>query len=163
RDSLRSESVPEGSVAWPAPPGQGDRHLADSEPVPLFRLRSTSGTDFQTATPAHRTTSVPSRIRATPAVEQVTQTQRSSHRVARRRDERRARLRLHPGGRLGRLVRRVERIDVGRHIAGLPDREAVPALLAPRLPADEPGVDDTRLRTGGTREWDLHPSNSLCS
>ncbi len=30
-----------------APPEKGDRHLEDSEPVPLFQLRSTSGTDPQ--------------------------------------------------------------------------------------------------------------------
>ncbi len=58
---VRLESVPIGREArngdwlrtssdgacphFSAPPENGDRHLEDSEPVPVFRLRSTSGTD----------------------------------------------------------------------------------------------------------------------
>ncbi len=35
---LRTVPVP---ISTPAPPEKGDRHLEDSEPIPLFRLRST--------------------------------------------------------------------------------------------------------------------------
>ncbi len=42
---LRTVPVP---ISTPlAPPEKGDRHLEDSEPVPLFRLRFASGTDSQ--------------------------------------------------------------------------------------------------------------------
>ncbi len=44
---LRTVPVP---ISTPAPPEKGDRHLEDSEPVPVFRLRSTSGTDSKELT-----------------------------------------------------------------------------------------------------------------
>ena len=41
---LRAVPVP---ISTLAPPENGDRHLEDSEPVPIFRLRSTSRTDSE--------------------------------------------------------------------------------------------------------------------